>query len=189
MNIADVAQFIALALLVLMAGWFSVVARTHFSAGSPRRVILFALESLSLGLVVGTILLTLTGPRPTLLWSVVAGLHAILAGWLFASALRATRWKNFGVVFGGTVPGVVVQTGPYKYIRHPLYLAYTLNWVGCAVLTGSILIAIGVLVIAAMYVHAAKAEERDLLRSNLGPAYAEYRKTTGLIVPRLKRQH
>ena len=185
---ADFLSFGGLAGLMLMALWFSVVARTHFSQGSPRRPILFALEGLSLAICLGTIAVVSFGSRVAPSRSIGALALACAAGILFSSALRATRQRKFGVVFGRSVPSAVVQHGPYRYIRHPLYTSYMLNWIGCTVLSGSFLIGAGSLIVAILYILAARGEERDLLKSELGTTYSEYRNKTGLILPRLWRK-
>lgn len=183
----DFLSLAALLILLVMAVWFSLRGRTHFDADSPRRPILFALEVLSLGITLGTIVFWIFGPRATPFQSIVAFALACAAGLLFASALRATRNRNFGVVFGRTVPDAIVDAGPYRYIRHPLYTAYMLNWIGCAALSGALIIGGGAVVIALLYIMAARGEERDLLNSKLGPAYAQYKRNTGLLLPRVRR--
>lgn len=178
---------IALACLVGIAGWFAIVARTHFSAHSPRTPVLFVLEGLSLALVGGTVGVVLSQGAVAPARAAAAILVGGCAAMLFAAALRATRARDFGVVFGGTVPPGLVREGPYRLVRHPLYTAYTLNWAGCAILTGSWPIGALAGMIAVVYWRAARAEERDLLGSPLGPAYAEYRREAGLLLPRLGR--
>jgi protein-S-isoprenylcysteine O-methyltransferase Ste14 len=184
---ADFLSLAALLVLLAMALWFSLKGRSHFDEDSPRRPILFALEALSLVLSLGTIAVWIFAPRATPLQSAIALALAFSAGLLFTSALGATRNRNFGVVFGGTVPGAVIEVGPYRYIRHPLYTAYMLNWAGCAVLSGSLLIGAASVLIAVLYVMAARGEERDLLNSDLGATYAAYKRKTGLLLPRLQR--
>lgn len=182
----DPASLTALTLLVGIAAWFSFKARVHFASDSPRTATMFILEGLSLLLVLVTLVEVLTGGAPSLGHSAAAIILGLLAGALFASALRATRKRNFGVVFGRTVPPSVIENGPYKYIRHPLYTAYLLNWSGCVVLSQSLYALTALIVITIMYFVAARSEERDLLRSPVGQVYADYRARTGLLLPRLK---
>jgi len=182
----QIVSIAALAALMGMALWFSLAARIHFSANSPRRPILFALEALSLAICLGTVWIVAFTPVQSLWRAAVALLAACGAGWLFSSALRATSKRSFGVVFGGTVPATIVDHGPYRWIRHPLYVAYLLNWFGCSLLSASPLVWLGTAAVAALYVLAARREERDLLNSSQGPKYAEYRRSTGLFLPRLR---
>lgn len=165
--------------------WFFIKARTHFNDKSPRTPVMFGLEALSAAICVGTVYVVISNPTISTTRSATAILLAILAGVLFSSALRATRERNFGVVFGRTLPLTVVQEGPYAYVRHPLYTAYILTWIACAVLSASRLITAALFGIVGLYLIAARLEERDLLKSDLGPAYKQYRSVTGLLVPRL----
>lgn len=176
----------ALVLLMAMAGWFTWAARVHFSKDSPRRPILFALEALSLAICLGTVWTMVFGALPTLWRTAVASLCGGAGGLLFASALRATSKRNFGVVFGGTVPTEIVDHGPYRFIRHPLYTSYLLNWIGCSFLSASPWVWLATGAIAVLYLIAARGEERDLLASPQGSRYAAYRRTTGLLLPRLR---
>ena len=185
MESAGALALAALLFLLGMVAWFTIAARTHFSKDSPRRPILFALEGLSLAITVGTAILVSSAPAIPPFRSLASMALGAAACMLFSRAFAATRHRNFGVVFGRTVPDAVVQSGPYRFIRHPLYTAYILNWTGCAALSGSPILWGGVGVITLLYLVAARAEERDLLRSPLGPQYADYRKRTGLLMPRL----
>jgi protein-S-isoprenylcysteine O-methyltransferase Ste14 len=77
--------------------------------------------------------------------------------------------------------GGLVTTGPYRYIRHPIYAAASLfGW--AAVVTHLSLrgLALGVLLIAGGIVRTV-CEERLLQVSY--PAYAEYRRTTKRMIP------
>jgi protein-S-isoprenylcysteine O-methyltransferase Ste14 len=183
----DLLPLAALLVLVAMALWFSLAARTHFNEKSPRRPLMFALEAVSLAICLGTIGAVVFGSPHSIVRSALALAFGCGAGLLFSSALRATRNRKFGVVFGGTVPDAIIDHGPYHFIRHPLYTAYLLNWIGCFLVSGSILIGLGSVAIAVLYLVAARGEERDLLNSPQGWRYAEYRCSTGLFLPRLRK--
>ncbi len=78
----------------------------------------------------------------------------------------------------------LVKTGPYKYMRHPMYAQIWLwviaqwlmmaNWMGF----------IGVITWAVLYVIRTPAEEQMLIEE-FGDAYKAYIKTTGRILPKL----
>jgi protein-S-isoprenylcysteine O-methyltransferase Ste14 len=66
----------------------------------------------------------------------------------------------------------VVSTGPYHYVRHPMYAASILLWVGATLLLGSWYgLLLGALLVTAMALRAVK-EER-VLQAEL-PGYSEY---------------
>ncbi|NVN00345.1 isoprenylcysteine carboxylmethyltransferase family protein [Arthrobacter sp. SDTb3-6] len=78
----------------------------------------------------------------------------------------------------------VVDTGPYRVIRHPGYLGSLLAWTGCAVASGSVPTVLSVAgLLAAAYRRRIGVEE-ELLRRKL-PGYAEYAGRTKKLVPLL----
>lgn len=78
----------------------------------------------------------------------------------------------------------LVVTGPYRWVRHPLYSSMLLTVPGCGLLTGNALVlAGGVATIAVVLVRTRREEE--LLYEKFGERYASYALRTGLVLPRL----
>lgn len=77
-----------------------------------------------------------------------------------------------------------VTPGPYKHIRHPLYVGWLMTfWFTPHMTVGHLVFAIG----ASAYIFVAIVfEERDLL-SHLGEDYRRYRERTPLMIPRIGR--
>lgn len=186
MNIADIAKFSGIAYFVCIGLWFAT-AQAHFDKSSRARPLLLAVVALSATLSVATIitLIRVDVPQMRLL---TASLLATGAALLFRWGLRSIARKNLGLAFSGIVPPEVVQHGPYRYVRHPLYTAYSIFWLTCAFLTASFVVGALALSIVVFYALAARSEERDILRSSLGPAYCDYRRRTGLLLPRLSQK-
>lgn len=185
MVMADIATFGGIAYFVCIGLWFAT-AQAHFDKASRARPMLFAVVALSAILSIATIFILIRSEvsRERLLATIIVATGAAL---LFRWGLRAIARKNLGLAFSGIVPPEVVQHGPYRYVRHPLYTAYSIFWLSCAFLTASYMVGALAVAIVFLYGLAARAEERDILRSNLGPAYRDYRKRTGLLIPRLVR--
>ena len=70
-------------------------------------------------------------------------------------------------------PGTVVQDGPYRYVRHPIYVAGTLLFLGVGLAT-TIPAAAGAVALALLWWRKAALEERYL--DERFAEYAEYRK-------------
>jgi protein-S-isoprenylcysteine O-methyltransferase len=77
----------------------------------------------------------------------------------------------------------VVQTGPYRYLRHPSYTGYLLAFVGIGMYLRNWLSLVALLLpITVVTLHRIKKEE-EILVAALGPAYQEYRDHTKRLIP------
>jgi protein-S-isoprenylcysteine O-methyltransferase Ste14 len=97
-----------------------------------------------------------------------------LLGWILATMLSVIPTLPPEVRLG-LQPARLVQTGPYAHMRHPIYLAECLLWIGMIVLLGSP-------VAAAVFVCLAFAGSRWLitreeraLENHFGDEYRAYR--------------
>lgn len=79
----------------------------------------------------------------------------------------------------------LVTWGPYKFVRHPSYLAYFLLFAGLP-LTLLNLTTLMPLIGIPGYVYIARVEEK-LLAARFGDEYARYQQTTGKFVSRLRK--
>ncbi len=78
----------------------------------------------------------------------------------------------------------VVSTGAFRYVRHPLYLASILSYLGTAISTASLFSLAFVVIIFLFYNYIASYEEK-LLEMRFGNSYWEYKNRTGKWVPRI----
>lgn len=143
------------------------------------------------------------------LTNIVFGLaHLVRPGafrWSYARYPAGLRWLGAGLLTVGTsllwaahhalaenFSGVVVlregqqlvQSGPYGKIRHPIYTAYLLNYVGGGLLSGNWVLS---LVPAGLYAGMAALrmpQEEALMRKTFGEAYDAYLERTGRLLPR-----
>jgi len=78
----------------------------------------------------------------------------------------------------------LLQKGPYRFIRHPIYLAFML------VAAGFILLALNLVMLPLVYMFTAirypKQEEPELIKL-YGDAYREYQQRTGRFLPKFRR--
>lgn len=147
------------------------------------------------------------GPAVTTTGSVTAHAAAVVATWLpfalpllrsappgavrqgFADVLLVlgTTWAVWSLHFLGRNVSVLAQVrglaerGPYRWVRHPLYLGEILSSLGVAVAANS-LAAVGIwLVLCGLQVYRALREEQVLLQAL--PDYRGYRSRTAALVP------
>ena len=110
-----------------------------------------------------------------------------LLAWIVG--LTITTWGVF--VLGRFVLGFarilsghrVIQEGPYRLIRHPIYAGEILGWIGLGLALQSWVALIMILVASAIhYGNLIRVEER-FLAAELGDAYVQYIKRTKRIIP------
>lgn len=80
----------------------------------------------------------------------------------------------------------LVTWGPYRYVRHPSYLAYFILFLGL-LLTLLNLIAVIPFIAIPGYMRVA-AREEEMLAKRFGESYLKYQRETGKFFPRRKRQ-
>lgn len=89
------------------------------------------------------------------------------------------------VVSHGQRPTGVVSNGAFRYVRHPLYLASLLAYLGLSFSTVSLLSFTLLIVIFVFYNSIASYEEK-LLENKHDDAYRQYKKKTAKWIPRRK---
>ena len=135
--------------------------------------------------------------------------YILMPSWLAWAALplhEAVRW--FGVAIGiGTVllllwvhrtlgknfaaPGVIqarqtlIVTGPYQWIRHPMYATFFIISLTFVQISANGLIALLCLLFGVLLPSVAKTDEQTLLEK-FGVDYREYMQRTGRFFPRLR---
>ena len=117
-----------------------------------------------------------------LLWSLL-GLSAVPAAyWVFTSLGR-----NVSETILTKSHHTLVTTGPYRWIRHPLYTtgAALLLAIGLMAANWFILL-LGLGALASLRMVVIPLEERELLRK-FGDAYRAYMHRTGRLWPRVRR--
>jgi protein-S-isoprenylcysteine O-methyltransferase Ste14 len=77
----------------------------------------------------------------------------------------------------------LIQTGPYRYVRHPIYTGLLLATIGTAIVQGELSGWVGVFMVLLLHFRKARKEEL-LLATQFGPSYEEYRRRTGFLIPR-----
>src|SRR4051794_39887303 len=103
-----------------------------FSRSGPRTLrlrLLAALGTLAMLVQAVSIWFCLTPSAPRIVSSI--GL-CLLALALFASACRATRGRPLPLAFDPAPAARIVTNGPYRYVRHPFYISYSITWLAGA---------------------------------------------------------
>ncbi len=106
---------------------------------------------------------------------------------LYEWARRTIRGRRFHIGWSGDVPDAVCDSGPYAYVRHPVYLSYMLAFLALPIAFPRLATLLIFLFNVALFAHGARDDERSLAASELKQAYATYRERTGMFIPRMKR--
>lgn len=81
----------------------------------------------------------------------------------------------------------IVTTGPYRYVRHPTYVAILIALCGAAFVTRSAAgLVLAVVLFAPAAIRRARAEERALAAA-FPDMWSRYASRTGFLLPRLRR--
>ena len=126
-----------------------------------------------LPLPVALAILTLrTGQAPPSAALTAAGVAVTLAG----EALRLWGVRHIGVISRTRSDrlGPLVATGPFAYVRNPLYIGNIALWVGFALTARLVWLAAAAFVLLAAEYHAIVRWEEWLLEERLGDAYFTY---------------
>jgi protein-S-isoprenylcysteine O-methyltransferase Ste14 len=138
------------------------------------------------GLFFPALLVASGGPAasPALLLASAGSLLAV-AGAALVLRSRAELGPAWSFVPKADQGTGIVTTGPYRLVRHPIYLAFILLAMGEALAFASWL-ALGIVLfgIVPTFAWRARAEEK-LLGRTFGERYAAYRRRTRMIVPYL----
>jgi protein-S-isoprenylcysteine O-methyltransferase Ste14 len=119
------------------------------------------------------------------IWLRWTGVAATCAGIGLFGWTHQVLGKNWTAIPALSENHELVTSGPYRYIRHPMYTTFFIVGFGFLFLSANWLIGviyIGTLLL--MYAVRISAEEKMML-DRFGEAYRQYMKTTGRLLPRL----
>jgi len=118
---------------------------------------------------------TIGGPAMFLYLALFAWTHRVLG-------------KNWSGVLEIHQDHLLITTGPYRFVRHPMYTAFFLSAVGFAFLSSNWLIAVVyTAAVSYMYLTRVSAEE-EMMVARFGDTYKEYMNRTGRLVPLFRPQ-
>lgn len=111
-----------------------------------------------------------------------AGLLITGAGLAFAVWARVHLGKNWSGIPTIHTEHTLTRTGPYRYVRHPIYSGITLGLLGTAIGTGYGLVFTCVPLIFVLFVMKSRMEEK-FLEEEFGGDYIRYRREVKALIP------
>jgi protein-S-isoprenylcysteine O-methyltransferase Ste14 len=115
----------------------------------------------------------------------VLGVALLVCGLCFAVWARIYLGRNWGMPMTQKDEPELVTSGPYRFVRHPIYSGILLALAGTALATNLYWLVV-LVAIAAYFVYSARVEER-LMTASFPEAYTEYRTRTKMLVPFVSR--
>ena len=112
---------------------------------------------------------------------------AVIGTLLFACGIALAVWarlhlgRNWGMPMSQRAEPELVTSGPYRFVRHPIYSGLLTAMLGTA-LVNNLLGLIVVAVLVAYFYYSGIVEERNLA-ATFPKAYPEYKSRTKMIIP------
>jgi len=111
------------------------------------------------------------------------------AGILLFWWTHSTLGRNWSPYLQVNIRRNFVDRGPYRWIRHPMYLSVFITGVGITLLSANWLVGLVFLLPTALLALIRIPAEEALLRAAFGQAYLDYQARTGRFLPRIWRLH
>jgi protein-S-isoprenylcysteine O-methyltransferase Ste14 len=171
------------AVLATWAGFFG--ASRYFRSGKSLSAARLILMAGAVACTAAELFAVWRTPQPPAAGAVLAAGLCGLANLLFWWSLLTHGRKRPAFAFRPVPPASFQQGGPYALVRHPIYTAYLLAWLGGLVGAGEPWLLLPLVVMAGLYATAARQEEAFFGRSAFAEEYRAYRRRTGMFLPKL----
>ena len=127
------------------------------------------------------------GPKIDLEESLRLGGAALsVLGVAFSLWAIVTLGRHYDLVLEVHAGHQLVRSGPFAWVRHPVYTGLALHFLAACLATGNVLLLVGTFVVTLPAFYArARAEER-LLREQIGADYERYMVEVPMLVPGLR---
>lgn len=118
-------------------------------------------------------------------WVVLLGLFLIMAGLAIRWIAILTLGKFFTVDINVAKDHRIIDSGIYKFVRHPAYTGSLLSFLGLGLSFSNWLSVLVIFIpITAAFIYRIKLEEKALMHS-LGDEYINYAKSTKRLIPKI----
>lgn len=113
------------------------------------------------------------------------GVVPLAAGTALAMWGLRTLGRHFALSVSPQDGNTLVRSGPYRWVRHPLYAAFLVEAVGVSLVMASWFVGLMAVLLWGAIAYRTPMEEDKLLERH-GDAYREYIATTGRFLPRFR---
>ena len=166
----------------LWIGWRYRVPAGSAARDRGSRTLLIA--SVWLGVAVGVGLsftqASVIGPLRVLLLAL--GTAAMLAGVALRWSAIRTLGRSFTTAVAVRADQAVVESGPYRWVRHPSYTGGLITVSGCLIACANAVSLIAIVIPLLGYLYRMRVEEQALM-AGLGAPYRDYMQRTKRLIP------
>jgi len=113
------------------------------------------------------------------------GVAVAWTGIAFAIWARYTLGSNWSSQVAIRENHELIQAGPYRLIRHPIYTGIIIGALGTAILAGQLGAFLGLILITLGFAYKGSQEELHL-HATFGDAWLAHRKRTGMFLPKFR---
>jgi protein-S-isoprenylcysteine O-methyltransferase Ste14 len=110
------------------------------------------------------------------------GVAVLVFGLAFSIWARRTLGRNWSGVVTVKQDHELVRSGPYRFVRHPIYTGLLIAFVGTAIARGEWRGIVAILIVFAALWRKLKVEERFMIET-FGDAYLRYRAEVRALIP------
>ena len=180
-------QFIALCYAIFLTYWIVAAFSTKRTAEKPAWSHSWLIRGAAAALLAFLSRRTAPGSANQVLWGYTPAIGAVamaltalgLAVLVWARATLAGNWSA-DVVF--KEDHELIERGPYRYVRHPIYSGVILMALGCVLWWGTT-IAVAVAVVLPVVLWLKLSQEERLLTRHFPEAYPRYKSRVKALVP------
>jgi protein-S-isoprenylcysteine O-methyltransferase Ste14 len=170
---------IAVAWIIFWVYWLASAFGAKAGRGDRRRIPLTGLTALSVLLLVRVFRGGSLGVHSPVLGAI--GAVVFTSGIALAIWARVHLGRNWGMPMSQKAEPELVTSGPYRFVRHPIYSGLLAGVLGTALATNLIGLIIGA-VLGGYFYYSASVEEKNLTAS-FPTAYPAYRAATKMLIP------
>lgn len=174
--------FYAWILAELWIGWRYRVPAGSTASDRGSRTLLIASVWLGVALGIGLSFTpaSIIGPLRNVLFAL--GIAAMLAGVALRWSAIRILGQSFTTAVAVRAEQAVVESGPYRWIRHPSYTGGLLTVLGCLIACANAISLMAIVIPVLGYLYRMRVEEQALV-AGLGAPYLDYMQRTKRLIP------
>lgn len=115
---------------------------------------------------------------------IIGCISLTLAATLFIWSLKTAKGARLALNFD---VDRIYKSGAYGFVRHPLYVSYSITWITIAAICDYTLLYLPLVYLLVFYLIAARKEEKKIMEGSHSEEYRHYKQNVGMFFPRVIR--